>query len=173
MEPLYRNILGRAWQITKKFKYLWLLGLFAAFLGNSTEYQILLDQINSVKNQATTISLWQEKLNLLIPRLDFTNDKIFFIVFILLISLAVTLLALWLVISCLGGLIKGAAEADKGQKYKVIGTAKHSETLEDLVIYEALYNNKVSRLWVRPKKMFLEKVEIKGKKVPRFKYLGE
>jgi hypothetical protein len=118
MEPLYRNILGKAWQITKKFKYLWLLGLFAAFLGNSTEYQILLDQINNVKNQASTISLWQQKLNLLIPQLDFTDGKIFFIVFILLISLAITLLVLWLIISCLGGLIKGAAEADKGQKHK-------------------------------------------------------
>ncbi|HLD27329.1 MAG TPA: hypothetical protein VJB39_00575 [Patescibacteria group bacterium] len=119
MEPLYRNILGKAWQITKKFKYLWLLGLFAAFLGNSAEYQVLIDQVNNVKNQASTLSLWQQKLNLLIPQLDFTNGKVLLIVFILLVSLAVTLLVLWLIISSLGGLIKGAAEADKGQKHKV------------------------------------------------------
>ena len=42
----------------------------------------------------------------------------------------------------------------KGNKYEVIGIAKHSETLEDLVVYRALYDNKVSQLWVRPLKMF-------------------
>ncbi len=59
----------------------------------------------------------------------------------------------------------------KGKNYRIIGVAKHSETLEELVVYKALYNNKVSKLWVRPKKMFLEKVKVNGKKVPRFKYL--
>jgi hypothetical protein len=58
-----------------------------------------------------------------------------------------------------------------GNYYKVIGVAKHSETLEDLVIYEALYDNPTSKIWVRPLKMFLEKVEINGKKVPRFKFI--
>jgi len=61
----------------------------------------------------------------------------------------------------------------KGHFYKVIGIAKHSETLEELVIYEALYENPDGKLWVRPLKMFLEKVEIKGKKVPRFKFVGK
>jgi hypothetical protein len=37
-----------------------------------------------------------------------------------------------------------------GKKYRVVGIAKHSETLEDLVVYEALYDNEVSPLWVRP-----------------------
>ena len=60
----------------------------------------------------------------------------------------------------------------KGKNYQVIGVAKHSETLEELVVYKALYNNKVSKLWVRPKKMFLEEVEVEGKKQLRFKYLG-
>lgn len=59
----------------------------------------------------------------------------------------------------------------KNLKYKVIGEAKHSETLEDYVIYEALYDNPESKIWIRPKKMFLEKVEIKGKILPRFKYI--
>lgn len=61
----------------------------------------------------------------------------------------------------------------KGKNYRVIGMAKHSETLEELVVYKALYNNKVSKLWARPKKMFLQKVKINGKIVPRFKYLGK
>ncbi|MEK7117678.1 MAG: DUF1653 domain-containing protein [Patescibacteria group bacterium] len=67
----------------------------------------------------------------------------------------------------------GIYEHYKGKKYKVIGVAKHSETLEDLVVYECLYDNNTSKFWVRPLSMFEEEVEIDGKKVPRFKYLGE
>ena len=61
----------------------------------------------------------------------------------------------------------------KGNKYEVIGIAKHSETLEDLVVYEALYDNKVSKLWVRPLEMFLEKIEKDGKLINRFEFVGE
>ena len=57
----------------------------------------------------------------------------------------------------------------KGRFYRVMGVARHSETLEELVVYRALYGDR--GLWVRPKKMFLEKVMIGGKKVPRFKYV--
>lgn len=57
----------------------------------------------------------------------------------------------------------------KGPEYEVIGLAKHSETLEDLVVYK----DSSGELWVRPVKMFLEEVEVNGKKVPRFKYIGE
>jgi len=61
----------------------------------------------------------------------------------------------------------------KGKEYKVIGVAKHSETLEDLVVYEALYPNETAKLWVRPVEMFLDNVEVEGKKVPRFKFVKE
>ena len=64
--------------------------------------------------------------------------------------------------------IGGKYRHHKGNFYRVLGVAKHSETLEDLVVYEALYDNPRSKLWVRPKKMFLEEVEVNGKKVPRF-----
>jgi len=60
----------------------------------------------------------------------------------------------------------------KGMKYKVLGLVKHSETLEEMVLYEALYDNKLSKLWVRPKDMFFEEVVVQGKKVPRFTYVG-
>ncbi len=63
----------------------------------------------------------------------------------------------------------------KGKFYEVIGIAKHSETLEELVVYRALYDSKEfgkNALWVRPKKMFLEFVIVNGKKIPRFKYVG-
>jgi len=59
-----------------------------------------------------------------------------------------------------------------GKFYNVLGIAKHSETLEELVVYEALYKNTSSKLWVRPKKMFLETIEANGVKVSRFMYLG-
>ncbi|MFA6296488.1 MAG: DUF1653 domain-containing protein [Patescibacteria group bacterium] len=57
----------------------------------------------------------------------------------------------------------------KGKKYKVISIAKHSETLEDLVIYQAEYGKK--QIWVRPIKNFLEKIIVKNKKIPRFKFI--
>lgn len=60
-----------------------------------------------------------------------------------------------------------------GKYYQVIRIARHSETLEELVVYECLYKNSVSKIWVRPKNMFLEKVELNGKKVPRFKLVVE
>ena len=58
----------------------------------------------------------------------------------------------------------------KGKEYEVVGLARHSETLEDLVVYRALYGD--FDLWVRPLKMFNEEVEVEGKKVLRFEYIG-
>lgn len=60
-----------------------------------------------------------------------------------------------------------------GNYYRVIAIAKHSETLEDLVVYEALYENPQSKIWARPLKIFTEKVEIDGKKLPRFKFITD
>ncbi len=65
----------------------------------------------------------------------------------------------------------GTYEHYKGNRYEVVGLARHSETLEDLVVYRALYGER--GLWVRPLGMFLEEVDVGGKKVPRFKYIGE
>lgn len=63
----------------------------------------------------------------------------------------------------------GKYEHYKGKQYEVVGVAKHSETLEELVVYRALYGEQ--DLWVRPLKMFLETVEIEGKKIPRFRFI--
>lgn len=67
----------------------------------------------------------------------------------------------------------GAYRHYKGKLYRVIGTAKHSETLEPLVIYEALYENAVSKLWARPLELFLGFVEVGGKKVRRFERVAD
>jgi len=42
----------------------------------------------------------------------------------------------------------------KGQRYKILGTARHSETLEELALYECLYDNDLGKTWVRPIEMF-------------------
>ena len=60
----------------------------------------------------------------------------------------------------------------KGHSYKVIGVARYSETQEEMVVYEALYNNSEfgeNSLWVRPKAMFLENVIVDGQEIERFK----
>ena len=57
----------------------------------------------------------------------------------------------------------------KGNEYEVVGIAKHSETLEEMVVYRALYGN--HDLWVRPLVMFLEKVEVDGKIKSRFELI--
>lgn len=59
----------------------------------------------------------------------------------------------------------------KGNEYQVIGIARHSETLEEMVVYRALYGG--GGLWVRPAAMWNEIVERDGKTCPRFVYLGE
>ena len=58
----------------------------------------------------------------------------------------------------------------KGNEYEVIGTAKHSETLEEYVVYKALYGE--GGLWVRPKEMWNETVERDGKTYKRFEFIG-
>ena len=59
----------------------------------------------------------------------------------------------------------------KGNEYRVVGVAKHSETLEEMVVYIPLYGE--GGLWVRPAKMFDETIEREGKTVKRFTYIGE
>lgn len=59
----------------------------------------------------------------------------------------------------------------KGGFYEVISTARHSETLENMVVYRALYGE--FELWVRPTRMFFESIEIDGNMRKRFEYIDE
>lgn len=59
----------------------------------------------------------------------------------------------------------------KGNPYRVIGLARHTETREWLVVYEALYGD--GGLFVRPAGMFVEAVEVNGRKLPRFERVGD
>jgi hypothetical protein len=59
----------------------------------------------------------------------------------------------------------------KNKNYKVICEATHSETREKVVVYQCLYDD--YSIWVRPKEMFTELVEVEGKQVPRFAFVSE
>lgn len=62
----------------------------------------------------------------------------------------------------------------KGKEYRVIWIARHSETLEEIVVYQALYNSAEfgdKAIRVRPKQIFLETVHFEGNEVPRFTFL--
>ena len=58
----------------------------------------------------------------------------------------------------------------KGMEYEVLGAVRHSETLEPLVLYRALYGE--GGLWVRPHAMFFEQVRVDGRTQPRFVFVG-
>ena len=66
---------------------------------------------------------------------------------------------------------KGRYRHYKGNEYEMIGIANHSETLEKMVVYRALYGE--GELWVRPLSMWQESVTVNGKSVLRFSYIGE
>jgi len=66
---------------------------------------------------------------------------------------------------------KGLYKHFKGNIYKVLDTAKHSETLEEHVVYVSIDNE--TDLWIRPASMFLEVIERDGKQFQRFEFLGE
>ena len=59
----------------------------------------------------------------------------------------------------------------KGKEYAVLMIAKHSETEEEMVVYQALYGDK--GIWVRPASMWRQTVERDGEAIPRFQYIGE
>ena len=59
----------------------------------------------------------------------------------------------------------------KGKEYELMAIAKHSETLEEMVVYRALYGER--EVWVRPKSMWQEEVEYNGERVKRFTYIGD
>lgn len=66
---------------------------------------------------------------------------------------------------------KGIYKHFKGNLYEVIGVAKHSETLEEMVVYKALYGE--GDIWVRPAFMWNEEIERNGKKIKRFELVEE
>lgn len=66
--------------------------------------------------------------------------------------------------------INGIYRHYKGPEYRVLGLVRHSETLEELVYYECLYDNPNGRFWVRPRTMFEGTLRVDGQEVKRFTY---
>jgi hypothetical protein len=66
--------------------------------------------------------------------------------------------------------VDGTYQHFKGNYYRVVGVAKHSETYEEMVVYQDLCGEGL--LWVRPKAMFIERVLVDGVEQDRFRYLG-
>ena len=69
------------------------------------------------------------------------------------------------------GLVGHEFRPFKGNRYRLEGFAKDSETLEEMVIYRALHGD--GGLWVRPAKMFFETVARDGKKIKRFELVED
>ena len=68
-------------------------------------------------------------------------------------------------------LVSGTYQHYKGQHYQVLGISRCSETLEEFVVYRALYGD--FGLWIRPAGMFVESVTINNQQIPRFKLIKE
>ncbi|NNM43582.1 MAG: DUF1653 domain-containing protein [Chlamydiae bacterium] len=66
---------------------------------------------------------------------------------------------------------KGIYEHYKGNTYKVIAVGRHSENLEEMVIYQDCSDE--SKWWIRPVSLFLETISIEDKEIPRFRFLRE
>jgi hypothetical protein len=70
-----------------------------------------------------------------------------------------------------GAIPMGRYRHYKGNEYTVVGIAHHSESLEELVVYRQEYGDR--GLWVRPKAMFFESVDVGGKQTPRFQFISQ
>lgn len=66
---------------------------------------------------------------------------------------------------------RGIYEHYKGQRYQVLGVARHCETSEELVVYQALYGDRL--LWVRPVSLFNQNILQGSQEIPRFKFVSE
>lgn len=122
---LYRNILGRAWKITWRYKYLWFFGLFAALLGNGGEYELLVRGLNGETGEAI-FPAWQSLSQTGIfssQALDnigeLLNNDPFSFVMLVGICLAILVLAgflVWLTVVSQASLVNNAASYLAGKK---------------------------------------------------------
>lgn len=117
MTSLYRHILKQAWEVLVKYKYLWPLGLFAAFLGNGGEYQVLFKQIQSVYEQPEKLQSFRSLIDwqLINNVANWSNSNGFFMGFFLVLVAIVAAIIIYLAIVSILALIKGVAEKENSK----------------------------------------------------------
>jgi hypothetical protein len=116
MLPIHRHILKDAWNITIKARYLWLLGFFAALLGNGSEFQMLTGQLNMIKNQNILITALKNAL--LRPSSDLyksASNWSFDQTILALLILAIVFVLIWLTVASVGGLVFGINKKNNNQ----------------------------------------------------------
>ncbi|MBU1131871.1 hypothetical protein KKC32_01275 [Patescibacteria group bacterium] len=128
MIPFYRVILKRALNISWKNKWLWILGFFAAFLGNSTVYEALLRSLNNLSENKSIFSVFKEYGQLgIIGLLSWNNLKVLWqsdptsfgiSLFVILAFLSTVALLICASIISQGGLIRSSILLDSGVKVK-------------------------------------------------------
>ncbi len=69
--------------------------------------------------------------------------------------------------------VGGVYQHYKAKNYRVRDLARDADTGEALVVYECLYDNPGGKLWVRPLRRFLETIDVGGRTVSRFRYIGD
>lgn len=122
MEPLYRDIIKRAWNLTWRNKFLWFFGLFAALLGNGGEYQILITNIDRVVKQSSTLLTWQsfamtaQIQQVILNIKDFLSTGGISSGILLLVSLGIFLFIVWIVIISETALIYNAERLNRKEK---------------------------------------------------------
>ncbi len=121
MEPLYRNILKKSWEMLKKFKWMWFFGLFAALLGNGGEIDILA-QYKKLTNAPEFLTNLRENITVFNPStigqglIESLGDSPFSVIIFIATTLIFLLLAIWLITVSQGALIESASRIDTNKK---------------------------------------------------------
>lgn len=120
MEPLYRVILKKAWEIAKKYKLLWIFGFFAVWVANTGEMQIFFNSFSSIEK--TSLGLWNNPLFLALFKGAPSFDAIISGLLLLLIFLIMFLLVAWLVVVSQTAIIYATYLISKNKKisFKII-----------------------------------------------------
>ena len=120
MTSLYRTIIAKAWEITKRYKFLWLFGFFATLLGNAAEYKSLFKQIENIKNNSDAllnigyqITLWG-KIAQSLQNVPLINALA--IILTLLFVILIAIIFIWLIIVSQTALIQSASLAENDKK---------------------------------------------------------
>lgn len=120
MTSLYRTIITKAWEITKTYKFLWLFGFFAAFLGNAADYKSLFQQLDSIKNNTEAffnlnyqISLWGKVLES-IQQLPVTGVLALILTILFIILFAIIII--WLVMVSQAAIVRAANKIENGKE---------------------------------------------------------